>query len=214
MKKKLLSFIITIAVVLATGICLTACGGGHKTFDMFNKSYKISSTATYELTFGNSDQTVTDWEGYIKDNYGNIKDSEGEYNSAETLIAHIKSQVASNKFIKGATITISEGQIEGNQKVGTLTVTQGDLATPITLQIKAEPNKEYEDEYTFGTLYKDGAYAGGITVSCNAKAEILDVQIWGDTIINNQYSANFCHCGFELKDGTSCTVKVSYLFYK
>ncbi len=212
MKKKLFSFIIAFAFILTAGICLTACGGGgHKTFDMFNKIYKISSTATYELTIGNSNQKITDWEGYIRNNYANIADKEGEYNSAETLISHLQSRIASYKFIKGATLTIGEGQIEGEQKVGSLTITQGDMA-PITLQVKANPNKEYKDEYTNGILYIDENYCGEFVVSCNAKAEILEVGIRLE--LNETEYVNEFRSDFELKDGTSCYLEVAYNFYK
>ncbi len=212
MKKKLLSFICAFAFILTAGICLTACGGGgHKTFDMFNKTYKINSTATYELTIGNSNQKITDWEGYIRNNYANIADSEGEYNSAETLISHLQSRIASYKFIKDATITLGEGQIEGEQKVGSLTITQVDLSVP-ALQVKANPNKEYKDEYTNGFLYIDENNRGEFVVSCNAKAEILEVGIRFE-LNETEYSNKFIS-GFELKDGTSCSLAVRYNFYK
>ncbi len=209
MKKKLFSFALAFAFIFTAGICLAACGGGHTTFDMFNKEYKIASSPTYELHIG--DQTITNWENYITNNYDNIAVSE-EYNSAETLIAYLKKPNEGLKVIKGATITLGEGQIEGEQKVGSLTITQVDLSVP-ALQVKANPSKDFKDEYTNGGLYIGENYCGEFVVSCNAKAEILGVTINFSDDDNQEY-ANWCHRGFELKDGTSCYLAVAYNFYK
>ena len=164
MKKKICSFIVAFSFILTGALCLTACGDKYPGVDMFSKIYTFSEEATYSGKINMGNDSVSDWEQWIKDNWNSSyrfgdDTLDTSKTSAEDLIFYIKNDAFTAnpnfKILKGAIVEIGAGSPTGidNEKKGDFKVSWGENENIDTFILSSSSANDYP-------LYYDGKIDG------------------------------------------------------
>lgn len=177
MKKKLFSFVLAFAFVLTAGICLTACGGdNYPGVSLFSKTYTFSEQATYSAKINMGNDSVSDWEQWIKDNWTSsyrFGDTtlDTSKTSAEDLISYIKSDafitnLSGYKVLKGAIVEIGAGTPTeiNNEKKGDFKVRWGENESIDTFILSSSSENDYPLYYN-GKIEGNGYFGYGFDFS-------------------------------------------------
>ena len=177
MKKKIFSFIVAFAFIFTGTLCLTACGGNnYPGVDMYSKTYTFSERATYSGKINMGNDSVSDWEQWIKDNWTSsysFGDNRLYTNktSAEDLISYIKSEdfitnLSDYKLLKGAVVEIGTGASTGNdnEKKGEFKVRWGESENIDTFIISSSSVNDYPLYYN-GKIDGNGYFGYGFDFS-------------------------------------------------
>ena len=117
--KKILSFVLSLALIFIGGVCLVACGGG-KGVNLHNKTYKISNQGTYAF-YQSSDngtmQTCANPVQYLTENWDAIVSADQAFGkqTPEELLQYMKSLCLDDEYsrsLKGAVIVVGKATKE------------------------------------------------------------------------------------------------------
>lgn len=179
MKKKILNSIVAFSCILTGTLCLTACGGDNfPGVDIFGNTFTFSEEATFSAKINMNNDSVSDWEQWIKDNW-NSSYSFGDTRldtkktSAEDLIFYIKSEdfmtnISDFNLLKGAVVEIGAGTSTGsdNEKKGDFKVSWGQNESINTFIISTSESIDYPLYYN-GKIEGNGYFGYGFDFELN-----------------------------------------------